>query len=236
VSGNQFLGYVQNHDQLGNRAQGDRLCHLTTNERARIAAALVLTSPFVPMLFQGEEFGSNSPFQYFADFSEEPELAKAVAEGRRKEFGQFGWKPEDVPDPGSPETFHRSKINWSEKDLDPHRSLLDWHIQLIELRRKYPQLTDGRLYLVVTEYDEEKQWLSVERGLVTIIANFANESRAIPLRDRRPKHLLLTSTGEEVKITEDEITLPPNSLAILGPILEIRGQTSFRASVEVLSI
>ena len=62
------------------------------------------------MLFQGEEFGSNSPFQYFADFSEDPELAKAVSEGRRKEFGQFGWKPEDVPEPGSPETFERSKI------------------------------------------------------------------------------------------------------------------------------
>ncbi len=110
LTGHHFLGYVQNHDQLGNRAKGDRLCHLTTEDRAKVAAALVLTAPFIPMLFQGEEFGSCSPFQYFADFSEEPDLARAVSEGRRKEFGQFGWKPEDIPEPGAPETFERSKI------------------------------------------------------------------------------------------------------------------------------
>ena len=81
----------------------------------------MLTAPFVPMLFQGEEFGATRPFQYFADFSEDPELAKAVSEGRRKEFGQFGWKPEDVPDPGSPETFERSKLHWDEVDREPHR-------------------------------------------------------------------------------------------------------------------
>ena len=97
LTGHHFLGYVQNHDQLGNRARGDRLCHLTSKERAKVAAALVLTAPFIPMLFQGEEFGSNSPFQFFADFSEEPELAKAVSEGRRKEFGQFGWKARGGP-------------------------------------------------------------------------------------------------------------------------------------------
>ncbi len=236
LTGHHFLAYVQNHDQLGNRAQGDRLCHLTTKERARIAAALVLTAPFIPMLFQGEEFGSSSPFQYFADFSEEPELARAVSEGRRKEFGQFGWKPEEVPEPASPETFERSKIRWEEMEREPHRSLLEWHRQLIELRRELPQLTDGRLDLVVTDYNEEEKWLFVERGLVSIVANFADKPRTVPLRDGRPTNVLLASVDAGIETRDDEITLPGNSVAILGPITEDTAQALFRSSVEVLSI
>ncbi len=236
LTGHHFLGYVQNHDQLGNRAQGDRLCHLTTKERARIAAALVLTAPFIPMLFQGEEFGANSPFQYFADFSDDPDLAKAVSEGRRKEFGQFGWKPEEVPEPGSPQTFERSKIRWDEMEREPHRSLLEWHRRLIELRRELPQLTDGRLDLVVTDHNEEEKWLFVERGLVSIVANFADEPRTIPLRDGRPTNVLLASVPEGIETTDDAITLPGNSVAVLGPIAEDTAQALFRSSVEVLSI
>ncbi len=232
LSGNQFLGYVQNHDQLGNRARGDRLSHLTTLDRSKIAAALVLTAPFVPMLFQGEEFGSSSPFQYFADFAENPELARAVVDGRRKEFGQFGWKPDDVPDPGSPETFERSKIAWSEKENEPHRALLDWHIQLIELRRKYAQLTDGRLYRVVTEFDEHEQWMTIERGLVSILVNFSDQPRAIPIRDGRPTGLLLSSVAEPIEMSDESIRLPANSLVILGPMLQTQVHSIFRNSVE----
>jgi maltooligosyltrehalose trehalohydrolase len=235
LTGHHFLGYVQNHDQLGNRARGDRLCHLTSIERSKVAAALVLTAPFIPMLFQGEEFGSCSPFQYFADFAEDPELSRAVSEGRRKEFGQFGWKPEDVPEPGSPETFERSKIRWDEMEREPHRSLLQWHRQLIELRRKLPQLTDGRLDLIVTESNDEQQWLSIERGLVSVVANLADEPRTIPLRDGRPMNLLLASVGEGIMTGADEITLPGNSVAILGPINEDTAQALFHSSVEVLS-
>jgi maltooligosyltrehalose trehalohydrolase len=204
--------------------------------RARIAAALVLTSPFIPMLFQGEEFGASAPFQYFADFSEDPDLTKAVSEGRRKEFGSLGWKAEEMPEPGSSETFERSRIDWKERDQEPHRSLLDWHIQLIELRRRYPQFTDGRLYLVVTEFNEEQQWLSIERGLISILVNLANEPRKIPLRDGRPTNLLLSSVDEGIAISKEEAVLPANSIVFLGPILETRGQTLFRNVVEVLSI
>jgi len=236
LTGHHFLGYVQNHDQLGNRAKGDRLCHLTTVERTKVAAALVLTAPFIPMLFQGEEFGSNSPFQYFADFSEEPDLAKAVSEGRRKEFGQFGWKPEEIPEPGSPETFQRSKVRWEELEQEPHASLLEWHRRLIELRRQLPQLTDGRLDLVVTEFDEAQQWLFVERGLVSIVANLAGETRTIPLREGRPCHILLASVDQGVEAQDEKLTLPANSVAILGPVVEDTAQALFRSSVEVLSI
>ena len=236
LTGHHFLGYVQNHDQLGNRAQGDRLCHLTSPDRTKVAAALVLTSPFIPMLFQGEEFRSSSPFQYFADFSDDPELAKAVSEGRRKEFGQFGWKPEDVPEPGSPETFERSKIHWDEIKEGPSAELLDWHKRLIRLRRDTPQLTDGRLDLIVTECDEGQNWLTVERGLVTIVANLAEEPRSIPLREGRPAYVLLASVEPCNPASEDRITLPANSVAILGPVGDDTAQSLFRSSVEVLSI
>jgi maltooligosyltrehalose trehalohydrolase len=236
LTGHQFLGYVQNHDQLGNRAKGDRLCHLTSVERAKVAAALVMTAPFIPMLFQGEEFGSDSPFQYFADFSEEPELAKAVSEGRRKEFGQFGWKPEDVTEPGSPETFERSKIRWDEAEREPHASLLEWHRKLIKLRCQLPQLTDGRLDLIVTECSEDQQWLTVERGLVSIVANLADAPTTIPLREGRPMSVLLASVETGIEPGHDQITLPSNSVAILGPIVEDTAQALFRSSVEVLSI
>jgi len=236
LTGHHFLGYVQNHDQLGNRAKGDRLCHLTTKDRAKIAAALVLTAPFIPMLFQGEEFGSNSPFQYFADFSDEPDLAKAVSEGRCKEFGQFGWKPEEIPEPGSPETFERSKLRWDEVEREPHRELLEWHRELIALRRKLPQLSDGRLDLVCTESSEEGQWLFVERGLVSIVANLADRPGRVPIRSGRPTDVLLTSTTEAIATGDGWIDLPANSVAILGPDDEDTAQALFRSSVEVLSI
>lgn len=238
LSGHHFLGYVQNHDQLGNRAQGDRLCHLTSAERTKVAAALVLTAPFIPMLFQGEEFAASAPFQYFADFSEDPDLARAVSEGRRKEFGHFGWKPEDVPDPGAPATFERSKLDWSEVDQPEHREILDWHRDLIRLRRDLPQLTDGRLDLICTESDDDESWLTVERGLVTIVANLSNQPCTIPLREDRPVTVLLAShpDGVEVSDTDDAIDLPAHSVVILGPVVEDFAQASFRTAVEVLSI
>ena len=236
LTGHHFLGYVQNHDQLGNRAQGDRLCHLTNHDRAKVAAALVLTAPFIPMLFQGEEFGASSPFQYFADFADDPALARAVSEGRRKEFGQFGWKPEEVPEPGSTGTFDRSKLRWDEVDREPHLDLLEWHRALIRLRRELPQLSDGRLDLVVTDSSEDQQWLFVERGLVSIVANLSEEPQRVPLREGRPVHVLLASVEQGIEIQDGGMTLPGNSVAILGPIGEDTAQALFRSSVEVLSI
>ncbi|WP_435017018.1 malto-oligosyltrehalose trehalohydrolase [Tundrisphaera sp. TA3] len=231
LSGHHFLGYVQNHDQLGNRAQGDRLCHLTTPERAKMAAALVLTSPFVPMLFQGEEFRATAPFQYFADFSDDPDLSRAVSEGRCKEFGQFGWRPEDVPDPASPETYQRSKLDWSEVDHDLNHSLYRWHRDLIRLRRSLPQLTDGRLDLVGTRFDEEEKWLVIERGLVSIVTNFSDEPRAVPIRDGFPTEILLSS-ADDVSIVPTGVMLPGNSVAILGPSTDETAQALFRSTIE----
>jgi maltooligosyltrehalose trehalohydrolase len=110
LGGHAFVGCLQNHDQVGNRARGERTSHLLSPGRLRIGAALVLTAPFVPMLFQGEEWGAATPFQYFTDH-DDPELARAVREGRRQEFVAFGWDPEPIPDPQTPAPFERSKLD-----------------------------------------------------------------------------------------------------------------------------
>jgi maltooligosyltrehalose trehalohydrolase len=99
-------------------------------DRAKLGAALTILAPYVPLLFQGEEWNASSPFQYFVDFAAEPELARAVSVGRRNEFRHFGWKPEDVPDPQDPQTFRRSKLDWREVSSPAHRSMFDWYRQL----------------------------------------------------------------------------------------------------------
>ena len=109
LTGDQFVVATQNHDQVGNRAAGERLAALMTDGRLRVAAALLLTAPFVPMLFLGEEWAASTPFQYFTDH-EDAELGRAVSEGRRREFAAFGWDPSGVPDPQDPATFERSRL------------------------------------------------------------------------------------------------------------------------------
>jgi 1,4-alpha-glucan branching enzyme len=113
---------LQTHDQIGNRANGERSSHLMSRGHLKIGAALVLTAPFVPLLFQGEEWGASSPFLYFTDH-QDSELARAVTEGRRREFAAFGWRSEDVPDPQGRETFERSKLNWREPEEETHNDL-----------------------------------------------------------------------------------------------------------------
>src|SRR5690606_18455821 len=143
---------------VGNRAQGERTSHLLSVERLEIAAALLLTGPFVPLLFQGEEWGAKTPFLYFTDHGD-PELAQAVSEGRRNEFRAFGWDPDAVPDPQDPETFQRSKLDWAERERDPHQRLLRWYQALLRLRRTHPELRSGRLAEVRATYDEAARWL-----------------------------------------------------------------------------
>jgi maltooligosyltrehalose trehalohydrolase len=205
LSGHRLLGFAQNHDQAGNRATGDRLGHLVSPGRQKIAAALVLTAPFVPMLFQGEEFGASSPFQYFTDY-EDKSLGKSVSEGRRNEFAAFGWNPEHVPDPQDPATFERSKLRWEETQSE----LLAWYRKLIAFRRAQPSLTDGRLDRVEVAFDERAGWLVMQRGAVEIACNFAKDWQAIPV------------TGKNVICSEPEwgmrpglIELPADSVAIL---------------------
>lgn len=205
----RFLGYAQNHDQVGNRAQGDRLCHIASMDRAKIAAALVFTAPFVPMIFQGEEWACSSPFQYFTDH--EPELGRLVSEGRRREFAAFGWKPEDVPDPQDEQTFLRSKLCWEEQANPPHSQMLDWYKKLVAIRKAHPDLTEGTLDHVQVEFSEEGKWLVMERGSIEVVVNLGQRSL---VRKTQATQMLL-SCGTTAKLDDGVLSLSPDAVAIL---------------------
>jgi maltooligosyltrehalose trehalohydrolase len=215
LSGHRFLGYLQNHDQIGNRALGKRSSHLMSPARLQIAAALVLTAPFIPLLFQGEEWGATAPFLYFTDH-EDAALGRAVREGRQQEFAAFGWAPADIPDPQAPETGARCKLDWHELRCAPHVGLLDWHRRLIQLRRRFPALTDGRMEAVGVRFDEAARWFVVERGAVTVACNLGAQAQCVPLPGPRPRHLLLAS-NPCLTIHAEALALPPETVAILGP-------------------
>jgi maltooligosyltrehalose trehalohydrolase len=180
LSGHHFIAFTQNHDQVGNRARGERLSQLVSVGKQKIAAALVLTSPFVPMLFQGEEFGASSPFQYFSQH-EDPELGEKVSQGRKTEFEAFGWQPDDIPDPQNPATFQTSKLKWNEIHEEPHAGVLEWYKNLIALRRSHSALTDGRLDRVQVKFDERAKWFVVRRGDIEVACNLAPDRQAVPI-------------------------------------------------------
>lgn len=213
LSGRRFLGYLQNHDQIGNRAAGERSSHLLDTGRLKIAAALVLTSPFVPMLFQGEEWGATSPFIYFTSHADE-QLARSVCVGRRREFAAFGWREEDVPDPQARSSFLRSKLDWSQLDQETHQSLLAWHRELIRLRRSHPDLAEDRLEDVHVEYDEAARWLTMNRGKLRVAVNLASQQQALRLPAEENWRILLAS-ADGIRPDAHRIHLPPDSVAIL---------------------
>jgi len=217
LSGHRFLGYLQTHDQVGNRARGERIHEIAGLSLARVGAALVLTAPFVPMLFQGEEWAASSPFQYFTDHADEA-LGRAVREGRRSEFESFGWDPESIPDPQDPETFLRSRLRWEERDEPEHRAMEDWYRSLIQLRADRPELRDGRLDRVVTRADEDCGTLVVRRGGVVVAANLA----AVPARVAVPGgtdglRIALASPGggDQARVRNGGMSMPSESVIIL---------------------
>ena len=211
LSRHQFLGYIQNHDQVGNRARGDRISHIAGIDRAKIAAALVLTSPFIPMIFQGEEWAAASPFQYFADHDDR-NLRRAVCEGRKREFSAFGWNPDEIPDPEDPATFQRSKLHWAGQAEPQHAQMLAWYRELIRLRRGIPCLNDGEPRHLRVFYDEHEMWIRVERGSITVLCNLGtgNQRFLMPKRGR-----IVLDSPAEVRIDENSVTLPPDSVVII---------------------
>jgi maltooligosyltrehalose trehalohydrolase len=210
LPGWRFLGYAQNHDQVGNRATGDRLSHIVSLGRAKIAAALVLTAPFVPMIFQGEEWAASSPFQFFTNH--DPELGKLVSEGRKKEFARFGWDPSDIPDPQAEETYERSKLNLEERSTGCHAEMLEWYRRLISLRRGTPDLLDGDLSAVRVRCSESGQWLVMERGRVTVAFSLAKEPVEVGVR---PGLRMVLQSESAVRLHGSHVTLPPDSVVVL---------------------
>jgi maltooligosyltrehalose trehalohydrolase len=211
LDGDRFVVFTQNHDQIGNRAAGERSAALMDPDLLRVAAALLLTSPFVPLLFQGEEWGASTPFLYFTDH-EDPQLAQAVSRGRRHEFATFGWAPGDIADPQDPVTFYRSKLDWNEPGDGGHAVLLDWYRALIALRRRLPSLTDPRLDRVSVEFDEADRWVMVRHGLVTVAANLGGATRTLPVSASAQ---LIEASQPTVLLTDGGLVLPARTAGIL---------------------
>ena len=224
LSANHFLGYSQNHDQVGNRAQGERLSQLVNTGRQKIAAAIVLTAPFVPMLFQGEEFAASSPFQYFSQHEDE-DLGQKVSEGRKNEFKAFGWDPDEVPDPQERAAFDRSKLRWNEITQGEHAEVLEWYRQLIALRRSTPELTDGDLAQVKVTFDERLEWLVIKRGDIEVVCNLAGDTQAIPI-SRIPRGIMASTDHWDLR--PGLIEIPGDSVAILSATAITSMQEHFR--------
>jgi maltooligosyltrehalose trehalohydrolase len=214
-----FVSFLQNHDQVGNRAFGERLSDLVEPERLRLARALFLLAPQIPLLFQGEDWAATSPFLFFVDFENEPDLASAVREGRRREFSHFAAfaDPEAnarIPDPTSRETFERSRIDWSEAGRGFHAEVRAETRALLRLRREeiVPLLAsrfDGGRYRLPTPDSVEVTWRFVA-GSLRLFANFGQSEQRFEAAGLRP---IWQSSG--ARLAGDALHLPPWTGAIL---------------------
>ncbi|MBN9605370.1 MAG: malto-oligosyltrehalose trehalohydrolase [Actinomycetales bacterium] len=212
----RLVSFAQDHDQIGNRAAGDRLpAQLAASglgpdaveRRLAVAALLDVLSPFTPMLFMGEEWAAGTPWQFFTAH-EDPELGRATAEGRVAEFARMGWDPATVPDPQDPATFRRSKLDWGEPAQRDgvHTRMLARYRELIALRRSEPELHSPPLAALAAECDEERRTLALVRGGIVIRVNLGTEPWRIDTREER-----LWATDPEVAVGEGGLVLPPDT-------------------------
>ncbi|MFI8978412.1 malto-oligosyltrehalose trehalohydrolase [Nocardia asteroides] len=183
IPGSALLGYTCTHDQIGNRAAGDRPSEYLTPGQLAVKAALVLLSASTPMLFMGEEWGARTPFQFFTSHTD-PVVAAATAAGRRAEFAEHGWSADEVPDPQDPATFTRSQLDWTEPRREPHARLLACYRALIALRKARSEFTDPWLDHVWADYDEARRWFVLRRGRISVVCNLAEDEAVIPVHGR----------------------------------------------------
>ncbi|WP_066897278.1 malto-oligosyltrehalose trehalohydrolase [Mycolicibacterium houstonense] len=208
IPATRLLAYTLTHDQVGNRAVGDRPSQRLTFGQLAVKAALALGSPYTAMLFMGEEWGSSSPFQFFSSHPE-PELARATAEGRKAEFAEHGWDADEIPDPQDPATFLRSKLNWAEVSEGDHGRLHRVYRELIALRRREPDLADPWLDHMAIDFDEEQRWIVLHRGALAIACNLGREEVSVPVIGE------LVLAWDAPELGPDATTLPGHSFAIV---------------------
>jgi maltooligosyltrehalose trehalohydrolase len=211
VPATRLLAYTCTHDQVGNRALGDRPSQNLTYGQLAVKAALVLGSPYTTMLFMGEEWGASTPFQFFSSHPE-PELARATAEGRKKEFADHGWDADDIPDPQDPQTFQRSKLDWSELDTGDHARLLRIYHDLIALRRSETDLADPWLEHLIVDYDEDARWIVMRRSRLAVACNLGAEPVAVPFTGE------LVLYSDSPGVGDESTELAPYSFAILRAV------------------
>lgn len=207
IPATRLLAYTCTHDQVGNRALGDRPSQNLTAGQLAVKAALVLLSPYTAMLFMGEEWGASTPFQFFTAH-EDPQVARATAEGRKAEFADHGWSADEIPDPQDPETFTRSKLAWGELEAQHHRQLLQVYRELIALRSEAgsPWLSE-----LVIDYDEDTRWIAMRRGPLLLICNLSADVVSVPAHGE-----LVLAWGSPA-IGPEATQLPGHSFAVLRP-------------------
>ncbi|MBQ0744410.1 MAG: malto-oligosyltrehalose trehalohydrolase [Pseudomonas sp.] len=212
-----FVLFLQNHDQVGNRALGERLIHLTEQPALKAATALLLLSPMIPLLFMGEEWGSEQPFQFFTDYHDE--LAQAVREGRRNEFSEFSAFADAVarnhiPDPNAAETFHASQPNWSDLELPKHREWADYYRRLLQLRHQHiiPHLVGSRSEAahVLADKAVTASWTLGNQSRLRIDLNLSETSVTTPPFAKAAK--VIFAYGEDVAGAANH--LPPLSVVV----------------------
>ncbi|SEP53248.1 maltooligosyl trehalose hydrolase [Amycolatopsis saalfeldensis] len=213
--GHRFLAYLQNHDQIGNRATGDRLSATVSPGKLACGAAVVFCSPYTPMVFMGEEWAASTPWQFFASFPD-PVLAEAVRTGRRREFGRHGWGEADVPDPMDPATVARSRLDWAEPGREGHREMLELYRTLIRLRRERPELADPRLAGLVVEAAPDDSWLVLHRGALRLACNFGAEEVTVPLGGTADEVLLTWGAPGPDLAGQAAVRLPGESFALVS--------------------
>ena len=200
----------QNHDQVGNRAVGDRITEVLDLDQLACAALLTLCGPFTPMLFQGEEWAATTPFQFFTSHPE-AELGRLTAEGRVQEFARHGWDPDAVPDPQDPATFERSKLDWSELESERGLRMLAVYRDLARLRREHAELTDPSFAHVACTADEAARFFTLERGSLLVLVNFGDQPMAAEVGEVD----LLFETESGVDIAGGVVRLPAHAGALV---------------------
>ena len=219
--GERFVSCIQNHDQVANGYQGRRLAKVAGTEKQKIGAALLLSSPMLPLLFQGEEYAEEAPFDYFTSHTD-PALVEAVRVGRHAEYEHLleaGVGMEAWSDPQDPATFERSKLRWETLDRSPHAETLAFYRAFLGLRQRLPPLRNGRRDLTRVDFDPSGRWISVHRGdpggLATVtVANLTDAAIDIPLpTEPRPWRLALSSTGKNAPeaVPGRQVSVPATS-------------------------
>ncbi|MEE2040039.1 malto-oligosyltrehalose trehalohydrolase [Nocardiopsis sp. CT-R113] len=211
VPGHRFLGYLSTHDQIGNRARGDRMGEHLPPGLLVCGAALVLCSPFTPMIFMGEEWAATTPWPFFASFTD-PALVEGVRNGRRREFAALGWSEEDIPDPMDPATRDGAVLDWSQADAEPHQLVLETYRALIALRRSEPELSDSRLDRFAVVADADGRRMVLVRGDLRVVVNLDPGDADVEL-DAAPRELLLANGYPKVSGTT--VAVPGECFAVL---------------------
>ncbi len=219
VDARRLLGYLQTHDQVGNRAVGERISALVADPALQAAgAALYLLAPTTPMIFMGEEWAASTPWQFFTSFAEDW-LADAVRDGRRAEFGTHGWSAADVPDPQDPATRERSVLDWGEVETPEHARMLRWYTDLAGWRRRLVGDAATRFADVDVTVDEDARWLVLrhareDAGAYAVVVSLGADPVEIPVPG--VERLLLTWDADSVSVGAETLAHRCRSVSVVS--------------------